>query len=302
MADAQFHGIIAYPITPFKEHGEVVDTAQLVVLIERLITSGAQAIAPLGSTGESAYLSEAEWQTVAEASIQQVARRVPTIIGIAELTTHGAIQRAKFAERIGADAVMVLPMSYWKLTEREILQHYGAIAQSIHLPIMVYNNPATSGVDLSPELMIRMVREIDHVTMVKESTGDIQRMHRLSQLSEGTLLFYNGSNPLAWEAFRAGATGWCTAAHHLIPELTLALYNAIQAHDLDRAKQIFDQQLPLLQFMVKRNLPATIKAGMSLLGLDVGVPRLPLLALGPAEVQDLSDILDQVCGDCRSSL
>lgn len=302
MADTDFRGIIAYPITPFKQDGEVVDTSQLAVVIERLITDGAHAIAPLGSTGESVYLSESEWQTVAEISIQQVARRVPTLVGIAELTTYGAIQRAKFAQRIGADAVMVLPMAYWKLTEREILQHYSAIARSIDLPIMVYNNPATSGIDLPPELIVRMVQEIDNVTMVKESTGDIQRMHRLSQLSEGILPFYNGSNSLALEAFKAGAIGWCTAAHHLIPELTLALYDAIQAYDLDRAKQIFDQQLPLLQFMVKRNLPATIKAGMRLMGLDMGVPRPPLLVLEPAEVQDLARILDQVCSDRWLSL
>lgn len=294
MAETQFYGIIAYPVTPFKHNGEVLDTALLAVLIEQLIASGAQAIAPLGSTGESAYLSESEWQTVAEVSLQQVARRVPTIVGISELTTQAAVQHARFAERRGADAVMVLPMSYWKLSEREIVRHYGAIADAISLPIMVYNNPATSGIDLSPALIVRMAKEITNVTMVKESTGDIQRMHQLRELSEDTLPFYNGSNPLALAAFAVGAKGWCTAAHHLIPELTLAFYNAIRANDLASAQQVFDQQLPLLRFIVGSNLPATIKAGIKLLGLDVGVPRLPLLPLGKTEAQDLEEILKQV--------
>lgn len=104
---------------------------------------------------------------------------------------------------------MVLPMSYWKFSEREILQHYGAIADAISLPIMVYNNPATSGIDLLPKFIMQMAKAIPNVTMVKESTGDIQRMHRLQELSDGTLRFYNGSNPLALVSFAAGASGWC---------------------------------------------------------------------------------------------
>jgi 4-hydroxy-tetrahydrodipicolinate synthase len=294
MTEAQFHGIIAYPVTPFKPDEEAVNTALLAVLIEQLIERGAHAIAPLGSTGESAYLGESEWQTVAEISIQQVARRAPTIVGISELATQTAVQRAKIAERLGADAVMVLPMSYWKLSEREILQHYGAIADAISLPIMVYNNPATSGIDLLPKFIMQMAKAIPNVTMVKESTGDIQRMHRLQALSDGTLRLYNGSNPLALAAFAAGASGWCTAAHHLIPDLTLVLYNAMLVNDLANAQQIFDQQLPLLQFIVSHHLPATIKAGLKLLGLDVGVPRLPLLALEKTAVQNLEAILNQV--------
>ena len=290
---AQFHSIIAYPVTPFKPNGEV-DTDLLAVLIDQLITDGAHAIAPLGSTGESAYLSQSEWQTVAEVSLQQVAGRVPTIVGISELTTQVAVQRAKFAERMGADAVMVLPLSYWKLSEREILQHYGAIAAAINLPIMVYNNPATSGIDLSPEFIVQMANAIPNITMVKESTGDIQRMHQLQALSDGNLPFYNGSNPLALAALEAGASGWCTAAPHLIPDLTLALYHAISTGDLASAQRLFDQQLPLLQFIVSGNLPATIKAGLKLLGLDVGVPRLPLLPLEKAAVQNLKAILHQV--------
>jgi 4-hydroxy-tetrahydrodipicolinate synthase len=99
------------------------------------------------------------------------------------------VRRAKFAEKVGADAVMVLPISYWKLTEREIFQHYAAISEAIGIPVMLYNNPATSGLDLSPELIVRIIKEIDNVTMVKESSGDIQRMHRIAQLSNAEIPF-----------------------------------------------------------------------------------------------------------------
>ncbi|MGF6593856.1 dihydrodipicolinate synthase family protein [Pseudomonas sp. 2835] len=285
-----FHGIIGYTITPFSADGEQLDLQALGRSIERLIDGGVHAIAPLGSTGEGAYLSDLEWQQVAAFSLRQIAGRVPTIVSVSDLTTAGAIRRARFAQEHGADAVMVLPAAYWKLTEEEILEHYRAIGASIDLPIMLYNNPATSGTDMSVELILRIVREVENVTMVKESTGDIQRMHKLQVLSEGKVPFYNGCNPLALEAFVAGASGWCTAAANLIPALNQQLYQAVQANDLSTAKAVFYRQLPLLEFILKGGLPATIKAGLGMTGLPVGEPRRPVFALdnkGQAHLQQL---------------
>ncbi|MGZ8224514.1 MAG: dihydrodipicolinate synthase family protein [Methylobacter sp.] len=294
MSKHLFKGIISYPITPFNVEDGGVDIRTLERLIDRLIEDGSHAIAPLGSTGESAYLNVDEWYEVAEASVARVAKRVPVVVGISDLTTQNAVRRAKFAETVGADAVMVLPISYWKLSDREIFQHYTAICEAINIPVMVYNNPATSGIDMTPELIVRMVKEIDNVTMVKESSGDIQRMHRLFHLSDGEIPFYNGSNPLALEAFAAGATGWCTAAPNLIPEWTLRLYEASVAGDLKQAREVFYKQLPLLQFILKGGLPTTIKAGLKLRGFDAGVPRKPLLPLDTAGQNELAGMLKQL--------
>ncbi|NIE77912.1 dihydrodipicolinate synthase family protein [Pantoea sp. Ap-967] len=274
-----FHGIIGYTITPFSTDGEQLDLPALGQSIDRLIDSGVQAIAPLGSTGEGAYLSDSEWQQVAEYSLAQIDKRVPSIVSVSDLTTAGAVRRARFAQAHGADAVMVLPAAYWKLSEAEILQHYRAIGGAIDIPIMLYNNPATSGTDMPVELILRIVREVANVTMVKESTGDIQRMHKLQLLGEGQVPFYNGCNPLALEAFVAGAKGWCTAAPNLIPALNQALYQAVLAGDLAQAKALFYRQLPLLDFILKGGLPATIKAGLALTGLPVGEPRRPVFGL-----------------------
>jgi 4-hydroxy-tetrahydrodipicolinate synthase len=275
----EFHGIIGYTITPFSADGERLDLPALGQSIERLIDGGVQAIAPLGSTGEGAYLSDSEWQQVAEYSLARIDKRVPSIVSVSDLTTAGAVRRARFAQAQGADAVMVLPAAYWKLSEAEILQHYRTIGEAIDIPIMLYNNPATSGTDMSVELILRIVREVANVTMVKESTGDIQRMHRLQLLGEGQVPFYNGCNPLALEAFVAGAKGWCTAAPNLIPALNQALYQAVLEGDLVRAKALFYRQLPLLDFILKGGLPATIKAGLGLTGLPVGKPRRPVFGL-----------------------
>ncbi|SDQ64959.1 4-hydroxy-tetrahydrodipicolinate synthase [Pseudomonas sp. UC 17F4] len=289
-----FHGIIGYTITPFSTDGEQLDLEALGRSIERLIEGGVHAIAPLGSTGEGAYLSDLEWQQVAAFSLRQIAGRVPTIVSVSDLTTAGAIRRARFAQEHGADAVMVLPAAYWKLTEEEILEHYRAIGASIELPIMLYNNPATSGTDMSVDLILRIVREVENVTMVKESTGDIQRMHKLQLLGEGKVPFYNGCNPLALEAFVAGASGWCTAAANLIPALNQQLYQAVQANDLGTAKAVFYRQLPLLEFILKGGLPATIKAGLGMTGLPVGEPRRPVFALDNAGQAHLQQLLKQM--------
>src|SRR6185437_6839677 len=165
------HGIIAYPITPFGADGGV-DTATLAVLVEKLIAAGVHAIAPLGSTGEAAYLTEGEFDSVVDTTVGTVDHRVPVIVGAGDLTTANTVRRARYAQRVGADAVMILPVSYWKLTPREIAQHYATVGAALDIPIMAYNNPATSGIDMSPELLVQMFNDIDNVTMVKESTGD----------------------------------------------------------------------------------------------------------------------------------
>ena len=286
------HGIIGYTITPFTADGEGLDLPALGRSIDRLVEGGAHAIAPLGSTGEGAYLSDHEWDQVAEFSLAHIDGRVPTVVSVSDLTTAGAIRRARLAERLGADAVMVLPTAYWKLSEAEILQHYQAIGDSIGVPIMLYNNPATSGTDMSVELILRIVKTVENVTMVKESTGDIQRMHKLQVLGEGQVPFYNGCNPLALEAFAAGAKGWCTAAPNLIAQLNGALYQAVLANDLDQARQLFYRQLPLLDFILKGGLPATIKAGLRMTGLEVGDPRLPVFPLAEAGCSQLQGLID----------
>ncbi len=275
---ADFHGIIAYPITPFTAD-DSIDVKTLTTLIDRLVTSGVHAVAPLGSTGELAYLDEHEFDTVAEAATAAVDHRVPVIVGVSDVATAKAVRRARRAQDAGADAVMVLPVSYWRLSEREIVQHYKSISDAIDIPIMAYNNPATSGVDMTPELLVRMFDTIDNVAMVKESTGDLTRMLSIAKFSDGRLPFYNGSNPLVLDALRVGAAGWCTAAANLRTQSCLDLYQAVRSGDFDNAQVIYDGLKPLLEFIVAGGLPTTVKAGLEFLGFPAGAPRRPLLAL-----------------------
>ncbi|OBI76382.1 dihydrodipicolinate synthase family protein [Mycobacterium asiaticum] len=285
----KIHGIIAYPVTPFSADG--IDTERHGRLVERLVSAGVHAIAPLGSTGELAYLDEAEFDAVVDATIATVNGRVPVIVGVSDVTTARTIRRAQYAQQAGADAVMILPVSYWKLTDREIAQHYRSIGASIDIPIMAYNNPATSGVDMSPELLVSMFGDIDNLTMVKESTGDLSRMQRIAELSEGRLPFYNGSNPLVLDALKVGAAGWCTAAPNLRAQPCIDLYQAVRAGDLEKAQLRYDDLKPLLQFIVAGGLPTTVKAGLELLGVPAGDPRAPLLPLDESGRSELRELL-----------
>lgn len=290
MSDSKIHGVVAYPITPFRDD-DTVDAAALSTLVDRLVTGGAHAIAPAGSTGELAYLDEAEYDCVIETTIAAVDKRVPVVAGASDLSTRGTVARATRARDLGADAVMILPVSYWKLTDVEVFTHYQTVGDTVGLPIMAYNNPATSGIDMSPELLVDMFGRIDKVTMVKESTGDIGRMHRIAELTGGELPFFNGSNPLVLEAFRAGATGWCTAAPCLRPAQCLALVEAAEAGDFAGAAAVYDELRPLLEFIVSRGLPTTVKAGLDLLGVGVGDPRAPLLTLESDQRSVLGELL-----------
>lgn len=292
MNKVPFKGVIAYPVTPFDDN-ENIDIPLFKKQVERLVTAGSHGIAPLGSTGVMPYLNDAEKEALTETCIQQVAGRVPTLVGVSNLTTEKTIYHAQLAEKAGATAVMIIPMSYWKLTDDEIIKHYDTVASKISIPIMAYNNPATGGVDMSPTLLKRLL-EIPNVTMIKESTGDIQRMYYLRKELGEEVAFFNGSNPLALAAFSAGARGWCTAAPNLIPELNIALYNAVQENDLAKAQRIFYKQIDLLKFIVAKGLPRSIKAGLDLLGVGGGGFKSPLKPLNEIEIAELDNLLSAV--------
>lgn len=292
MKNTKLKGIIAYPITPF-DTNEKVDISLYKQLLERLIVSGSHAVAPLGSTGVMPYLNDEEKEAITEATVEQVKGRVPILAGVSNLTTERTIYHAKAAEKAGVDAVMIIPMSYWKLSDDEIVKHYDAVASKISIPIMAYNNPATAGIDMSPALLKRIL-EIPNVTMIKESTGDVQRMHYLKKEFGENAAFYNGSNPLALSAFAAGASGWCTAAPNLIPELNIALYNAVQENDFQEAQKLFYKQINLLRFIVEKGLPRAIKSGLNIQGIEGGHLRKPLEPLTEKESSDLSSILNLI--------
>jgi len=287
-------GIIGYPVTPFSHDNKSVDVDKLGNVLDVLLEAKVDAIAALGSAGEAAYLNESEWKQVADYTVKHVAGKIPVVIGVAELTTAQAINYAKYAYEIGADMIMLSPFSYYKLSEQEVYSHYESVSNAMPLPIMIYNNPATCGVDMSPEFMLKMVDGIQNASTIKESTGDIQRMHKIYKLSNGKVPFFNGCNHMALEALNAGASGWCTAAPCLIGDQPKQLFEAVKDGKSEQAKELFYQQYEFLEFIVTLGLAAAVKSGLSLQGMDVGGPRKPLLPIKELSKTHLQTLLAEL--------
>ena len=295
MSVDKFSGVIAYTVTPFTDDGEVNINA-LTNVINKLIDTGATAIASLGSAGECAYLDDHEWKLVAEQSINIVNKRLPIIIGISELTTRKAIQKAIFAEENGAEAIMVAPLVYYPLSEDEIYEHYSSISAAISIPIMVYSNPVSSGVEMSAEFMLSMVQGIEQVCMIKESSVDINRVNTIKRLCGDTAAVFSGCNYLALDALKAGVDGWCTAAPNLIGDGATRIINAVNNNDLVLAEQLFEHYKNLLEFMVDKGLARTVKAGLKFKGITVGTPRKPLKPLSEENTARLAKLLADLDG------
>lgn len=287
-------GIIAYPVTPFSPLTGELDLESLRRLTADLVDAGSHAVAPLGSTGESAYLTDAEWDAVCATTLETVAAKVPTLVGVSHWSTETTVRRARTAARHGASAIMVLAQTYWKLTPDELRHHFTTVAAATDLPVMLYNNPSTSGVDLSPETIVSLAEKIPNLTMVKESSGQVARFREILERSEGALSVYNGSNPVALDAFRSGAVGWCTAAPCLVPRRCLELYEAFRNGDGPQTDAMLAELLPLLKFIVGHGLPRAVKAGLELQGRPAGPPRPPLLSLPAGDREELRRLLEAV--------
>jgi len=291
MLKKEISGIVAYTITPFSSSSGEVSLSVLGSVIERLIDAEVDAITALGSAGECVYLEDREWELVAKRSIEIVDNRVPVIIGISELTTKKAIQKAIFAEDNGADAIMLAPLKYYDLTEDEIYSYFSSVSDAISIPIMVYNNPATCGIDMTVEFIFSMVEGIENVSMVKESSACINKLHKLQDLCGGSADIFIGCNYMAMEALALGFTGWCTVAPNLINNVPQTILSMIKNNELAQAKQLFLQYKPLLTFIVANGLARTIKAGLELKGIPAGAAREPIKPLSDADVGILAVLL-----------
>jgi len=288
-----FKGVYPFLATPFTEDQHDVDEARLRSHIDDLIEVGkVHGITALGSTGEFALMSEDERRRVAEVTIDAADNRVPVVIGTAAISTRSAVALSKHAQSAGADAIIVNPQSYWRPTEDELFDHYGAIARAVSMPVMVYNNPDTTKVDMSPRFIARLNREFSHFISVKESSGDIRRVQNILELTGGKMSVSIGHQSLAIAAFATGATGWTTGIANTIPQICVRIFDeAVVRRNFDEARKIFAAVLPLCDFYAEKSLARSVKAAAELLDKPLGPPRLPLKRLAPADYQILRELL-----------
>lgn len=272
----EFHGVIVPMITPFDAAGEV-DIPALHDQVDALIAGGVHGLIPAGSTGEAMSLRSDEYRTVVAETISHARRRVPVIAGCSANATRDVIANCRQAERLGADGLMTVHPFYSLPDEKELFNHYTAVADAIGLPLMIYNNPFTSGVDASPELLIALSKA-PHIDYVKESSGDASRIPRILLGAEGRLAVLCGTDNQALENFVAGATGWVAGIANAIPEQCVALYElAVERSRYPEARQLYDQIHGFATLAESTGkFVAVNKAAVELVGRRAGLPRGPL--------------------------
>jgi 4-hydroxy-tetrahydrodipicolinate synthase len=291
----QFRGVFAVLVTPFTEDDKI-DEKTLRGHLRYLIDEGkVNGVIPTGSTGEFTALTEAERKQVADIVIDEVAGKVPVVVGTAAVSTQETIMYSRYAQEKGADGVMVVAPYYCHPDEREIYGHFSALAENLDIPIVLYNNPGTSGVDMQPDLIARLARN-DKISHIKESSGDMTRIAEITRLCGDKMRIFCGCDNLSLEMFVMGAAGWVVAPANIIPQLCVELFAlAVVKKDIARAKELYFKILPLFTlFESTGQYVQLVKAGLEILGRPYGVPRKPLLPPTEQAKQTLKAILDSL--------
>ncbi|HDR3655280.1 TPA: 4-hydroxy-tetrahydrodipicolinate synthase [Bacillus cereus] len=248
-----------------------------------------------GSTGEFVSLSKEERFKMVETVLKEIDGRIPVIVGTAAETTKETIEYTKHAEAHGADCALIINSYYCKPKEEEIYFHFKEISNAVNIPIMLYNNPFTSGVDMSTELMLRIGKECENVTHIKESSGDIRKARDLVRQSEGAFQVFCGSEDLVMESYLVGASGWVSVAGNIVPGLVTKMYEHFQNGELEKAWEINDAILPLCEFLEgSGKYVQIVKRSMELHGQAGGPSRYPRLGLTADEDQKLQMILSNI--------
>jgi 4-hydroxy-tetrahydrodipicolinate synthase len=286
-----FRGTYTVMITPFRADG-ALNLQALAEFTDWQIREGIHGLIPLGSTGEFLSMTEAEREKVARCVIETAAGRVPVLIGAGAEWTDDAVRAARMAQKAGADGLMIIPPFYSTPTEDELYHHYATIGAATDLPIMVYNNPATANVDLTPPIVARL-STIPTVGYIKESTLEVTRIRDILELCGDRMTVFGGI--LGFESFVEGAEGWVSVGSNIMPAEFARLFTlTADARDYDTARALYRQVLPVIRMVGGHHYVAASKAALAMMGQDVGAPRPPRLP-SPAEYQaHIRQVLDRL--------
>lgn len=288
---ANFRGSYTVMITPFDASGSL-DEARLRSFVDWQIEQGVQGLIPLGSAGEFLSMTREERGQVASIVIEQAAGRVPVLVGTAAEWTDEAVSLSKEAERLGADGVMVVPPYYSSPTEDEIFEHYRRIGEALSIPVMVYNNPNTSNVDLQAPLVARL-SEVDNISYIKESSGSVTRTTEILRLCGDRMTVFAGYHP--WETYLVGAQGYVSVFSNIAPALSTELFRVtVDQNDREAGRQAYHRVLPLLNALSGDLYVSATKAALGLVGMPVGQPRAPRLSLPVDRLGPLKAVLDDL--------
>lgn len=279
-----FQGSIVAMVTPFRDGA--VDTAKIREQVEFHVKQGTDAIVPCGTTGESPTLSHEEHHAVVRETIRAAAGRVPVIAGTGSNSTAEAIALTRHAKEAGADGVLIVNPYYNKPTQAGLTAHFRAIADAVEIPIIMYNIPGRTGVNMLPETVAELA-EHPNIVGIKEATGNVEQMTQDIVLCRGKLCFLSGDDTLTLPLMAVGGAGVISVVANIVPADVVAMTHAALSGDWKRAQELHLRLFPLCQAMFYETNPIPVKTAMKLLGLGNGQVRLPMTPMGEANVRKL---------------
>jgi 4-hydroxy-tetrahydrodipicolinate synthase len=286
---ASLSGVLVALATPFTPDGSV-DEPTLRALVDRTINGGVHGVVACGSTGEFSALSGDERRLVVETVVDQAAHRVPVIAQTGSTSTTEAIALTRHAESVGADVVMPVAPFYEALSLAETTTYLRRVAGSVQIPVMLYNLPAATGIDLTPDTVAALAREMENVRYIKNTTPDMaqaaQLIHRYGDLV-GTFI---GWDTLILSSLVSGAAGVMAGTANVVPAEIVAVYDAVRAGDLETARRAWERVFPLLDAALSVNYIAAVKVALDAAGFPVGPSREPVLPLDAAEAAHIADL------------
>ncbi len=283
-----FAGTATALITPFTNDG--VDFVALEQLIELQIENGVNAVVVLGTTGEPATMTMEEKKSVISFAIKKVNHRIPVIVGSGANSTACAIELSKMAQSLGADALLVVTPYYNKCTQGGLIAHYTAIAKATTLPIICYNVPGRTGVNMLPATFAE-VAQIDNIVAMKEASGNMEQIEECIRLVGDNAVVYSGDDGLTIPVMAMGGAGIISVVSNAIPRYTVNMTNAFLQGDLQTAAKMQLKMLPLVKAMFSEVNPIPVKKACQLVGIGNGQMRLPLTELTAPNTQRLAELL-----------
>ncbi len=274
----EFRGSYSVLVTPFTEGGSAVDEKALRSLVEWQVEQGAPGIILLGSTGEFLCVTDDERTQIVEVTVDQVKGRIPVILGTAAEWTDVAIRYSKEAERLGADGLMIVPPYYCEPKDEEIFTHFRRIGEAVSIPIMLYNNPVTSNVDMPAALVARLTAAFENVRYIKEASGDVGRVYDIVRLTDGVMNVFAGGR--VYESFLLGAVGYVNPYGNYIPGPSSRIFDLMVEGRMAEARAIYHRILRMDAIIVPGHPTyghqCYSKALAALAGCPVGDVRPPL--------------------------
>lgn len=279
-------------ITPFKENMKV-NYSKLEELIEYQIGNEIDGLVICGTTGESATLSISEKKKVIKFVIDKVDKRVPVIVGTGSNNTNSAIEMSKYAERVGADGLLLVTPYYNKTTQKGLIEHFSAIAHSVHIPCILYNVPSRTGVNIEPDT-VSVLASLDNIVGIKEASNNFSKIAEMFTKVPNSFDIVSGNDDSILPLLSLGGSGVISVLSNIFPKEVHMLCKAYELGDIAYAKDIQLKFTPLIKALFAEVNPMPVKDALNILGFNVGNPRLPLTTVSLKTHELLKQELDNI--------